>query len=230
MQERIVTLLKGRTVLLGAVSHDIKTYITRLKLRTEMITDDDQRLLAERDLDDMTALIEDSLAAARGTSKRDRTALVDLADIFRTAVDGRRNVAVVVPARTLLVEGDPVALRRLFANLIDNALRYGAGACTIDVTEVGERARVTLDDNGPGIPAADRALVFEPFYRRETSRNRETGGSGLGLTIAKQIVVAHGGTIELAEAPARGLRVIVDLPIRDEDGEARPRHKAAGSA
>ena len=220
MQERIVTLLKGRTVLLGAVSHDIKTYITRLKLRTEMIADEDQKALAERDLDDMTALIEDSLAAARGTTVRDRTSLIDLADILRTAADDRPNVTVVGPDGGILVEGNPVALRRLFANLIDNALRYGGRACTVTVTKSGKRVHISIDDNGPGIPLSDRALVFEPFYRREVSRNRETGGSGLGLTIAKQIVDQHGGSIELADAPSCGLRVIVELPIHRSGPQA----------
>lgn len=217
MQERIATLLKGRTVLLGAVSHDLKTYITRLKLRTEMIADQDQQARAERDLDDMTALIDDALAIARGTTVQDRTGLVDLADILRAASEGQSHVDLAIHDPDCPVEGEPIALRRLFANLMENAIRYGGGACAITVTGAGERARVFIDDNGPGIPASERELVFEPFYRRESSRNRETGGSGLGLAIAKQIVELHGGAIELADAPSGGLRVIVDLPKSKSD-------------
>jgi signal transduction histidine kinase len=217
MQERIATLLKGRTVLLGAVSHDLKTYITRLKLRTEMIADQDQQARAERDLDDMTALIDDALAIARGTTVQDRTGLVDLADILRAASEEQSHVELAIPDPNCLVEGDPIALRRLFANLIENAIGYGGGVCTITVTGAGERARVVIDDNGPGIPVSERELVFEPFYRRESSRNRETGGSGLGLAIAKQIVELHGGAIELADAQSGGLRVVVDLPKSKPD-------------
>lgn len=214
MQERIATLLKGRTVLLGAVSHDLKTYITRLKLRAEMIADPDQQTRAERDLDDMTALIEDALSVARGTTAQDRTGLLNLADILRAASDGHSHVEIASADRNYTLEGDPAALRRLFANLIHNAIRYGGGICTVTMNRSGDTARVLIDDNGSGIPLDERELVFEPFYRRESSRNRETGGSGLGLAIAKQIVELHGGTIELADAPSGGLRVVVGLPVR----------------
>lgn len=212
MQERITTLLKGRTILLGAVSHDLKTYITRLKLRVEMIVDPEQQARAERDLDDMTVLIEDALAVARGTTVRDRMGLVDLGDILRTICAEHPNITLGVHARELFLDGDPVALRRLFTNLIENAIRYGGGRPTVSASENGKHLRVIVDDDGPGIPANERELVFEPFYRRESSRNRETGGSGLGLAIAKQIVELHDGSIDLADAPARGLRVIVNLP------------------
>ncbi len=214
MQERIATLIKGRTVLLGAVSHDIKTYITRLKLRTEMIEDGDQRARAERDLDEMTALIDDALAVARGMATERQLNDVDLGEVLRIVVQDYSGVSLTTPEGALMMRADPVALRRLFSNLVDNAVRYGGGGPDITVSAGHEGWRVTVDDDGPGIPAAERALVLEPFYRRETSRSRETGGSGLGLAIAKQIVEAHGGTIALDQSPAGGLRVVLELPAR----------------
>jgi two-component system, OmpR family, osmolarity sensor histidine kinase EnvZ len=212
MQERIATLLKGRTVLLGAVSHDLKTYITRLKLRAEMISDPDQQARAVRDLDDMTVLIEDALAVSRGASEQDRTSIVDLTELLDTLCADHPGIQLSVQNAPLMLKGSPVALRRLFTNLIDNALRYGAKTLMVTGEAMGARARVTIDDDGPGIPPAERELVFEPFYRREPSRSRETGGSGLGLAIAKQIVELHGGSIILAQSPSRGLRVVVELP------------------
>lgn len=214
MQQRIATLLKGRTVLLGAVSHDLKTYITRLKLRIEMISDQDQQARAERDLDDMTVLIEDALAVARGGSQQDRTSTVDLAELLGTLCVDHPNFELSLSNEPLILAGSPVSLRRLFTNLLDNALRYGAKAPKITAGAIGGHLRVLIDDDGPGIPEAERALVFEPFYRREPSRSRQTGGTGLGLAIAKQIVEMHGGSIALSDAPAHGLRVIVELPSR----------------
>ncbi len=211
MQERIATLLKGRAVLLGAISHDLKTYITRLKLRAEMIADQYQQARAERDLDDMTNLIEQALALARGTAVAERMSTVDLAEVIRSTCDDRSNIAFRAPTERVDVEGDATALRRLFANVIDNALRYGK-SCTVSVVRVGDFVRTTIDDDGPGIPADERSLVFEPFYRLENSRNRSTGGSGLGLAIAKQIVDAHGGSISIDSALAAGARLIIELP------------------
>jgi len=219
MQERIATLIRARSVLLGAVSHDLKTYITRLKLRAELIADEDQQRRVGRDLDDMTALIEDALAVARGTALRDRVSTVDLAEVLRTVSEDLPNVELSLPQTALYVEGDPTALRRLFANLVDNALRYGK-ACSINAASLKRRLTIHIDDKGPGIPESERALVLEPFYRLETSRNRETGGSGLGLAIAKQIAEAHGGTIELGDAPSGGLRVTVVLSERQSGPEA----------
>jgi signal transduction histidine kinase len=212
MQERIAVLLNGRTVLLGAVSHDLKTYITRLKLRVEMISDPDQQARAERDLDDMTVLIEDALAVARGGSERDRMSVIDLSELLHALCADSPSIELSTPNKPLVLTGSPVALRRLFTNLIDNALRYGAKAAKVTAEADGARVRVTIDDDGLGIPLAERTLVFEPFYRREPSRSRETGGTGLGLAIAKQIVELHGGSIVLDESPAIGLRVVVELP------------------
>jgi two-component system osmolarity sensor histidine kinase EnvZ len=214
MQERIAGLVKGRTILLGAISHDLKTFLTRLRLRVEQIPDAEQQARAASDLDDMTALIEDALALSRGAAVSERREEVDIADLLARQVadrkDARLNLraAISEPAK---VRGDAVALRRLFANLLDNALRYGASA-EITLERSGPEIVVTVDDDGPGIPALERSAVFEPFYRIDPSRSRETGGAGLGLAIARAIVEAHGGRISAEAAPKGGARINVVLP------------------
>lgn len=221
MQERIATLVEGRTVLLGAVSHDLKTYITRLKLRAELISDSDQRTRAERDLDDMTALIEDALAVARGTSVHERKCLVDLAELLRAVCADRPGSEYLSPLSPVRIEGNPVSLRRLFSNVVDNALGYGGKHASVAVEQAATLSRVSIDDDGPGIPPHERELVFEPFYRRESSRSRQTGGSGLGLAIARQIAELHGGSIKLMNSPLGGLRVVVEIPLEGSRGLGR---------
>jgi two-component system osmolarity sensor histidine kinase EnvZ len=215
MQERIVDLVKGRTLLLGAISHDLKTYITRLRLRVEQLPADDQRDKAVRDLDDMTALIDDALAAARGTSVSARREPVHLCELLAGLVadypDRQVRFGSAAEADAMHIAGEPVALRRLFANLIENALRFGT-CCEIALVLCGAHLRVTVDDDGPGIPAGERRAVLEPFYRLEPSRSRATGGSGLGLAIVKQIAEAHGGTVFIAASPPGGTRVAIMLP------------------
>ena len=214
MQERIAGLVKGRTVLLGAISHDLKTYLTRLRLRAEKIADEEQKLRAVRDLDDMTALIEDALALARGASVSERREQVDVAELIAEEIAGRKDERLLLagaPGARADVTGDAMALRRLFANLIDNALRYGKRA-KVAVSRDRDSLAVTVDDDGPGIPELERAAVFEPFYRVDPSRSRETGGAGLGLAIARAIVEAHGGGIGAETSPMGGARIRVRLP------------------
>lgn len=215
MQARIAALLLGRSVLLGAISHDLKTFITRLRLRAEMITDPEQQLKATRDLDDMTALIDDALAIAKGAAVSERRDRVDLARLIENELADRPRRATLssgAGAGAAVIYGDPVALRRLFANLIDNALKYGTNA-GVHVARHRDHVVVTIDDDGPGIPEPERAAVFEPFYRLDSSRSRATGGSGLGLAIAREIVIAHGGQIHVAQSPKGGARLHVELPV-----------------
>lgn len=219
MQQRIAALLRGRTMLLGAISHDLKTYITRLRLRAEMIEPEEMRLRAERDLDEMTRLIDDALAAARGASAPERRERVDLAAMLADEVARRAEAGGPIESRLppvpALVEGDPVALRRVVANLIDNA-RGNAGLCRVAVVQGGGAVELTVEDDGPGIPEAEHEAVFEPFYRLDPSRSRATGGSGLGLAIARQIVEAHGGRILLDGSELGGARFRIHLPAAAE--------------
>jgi signal transduction histidine kinase len=214
MQERIAGLVKGRTVLLGAISHDLKTFLTRLRLRVEQIADPEQQARAVRDVDDMTALIEDALALARGVSVSERREEVDIGEALHQLVADRQNVRLCnsssVPSN---IPGDAVALRRMFANVLDNALRYGTAA-EVTLEPGGAEMCILIDDDGPGIPPLERSAVFEPFYRVEPSRSRQTGGAGLGLAIARTIAEAHAGRIVAEAAPGGGARIRIVLPAR----------------
>lgn len=221
MQARIASLLRGRTILIAAISHDLKTFITRLRLRIEQLDDADQRGRATRDIDDMTALIDDALAVARGTTVPERWETVDLNALIAADLadrpEGCMRVRLDAPDSPLTVEGDAVALRRVFGNLVNNAMQFATRA---EIALSCERGAIVayVDDDGPGIGDADRGAVFEPFYRADPSRSRATGGTGLGLAIAKQIVEAHGGTISIDRAPAGGARFEVRLPAKMRAG------------
>ena len=215
MQSRIAALLRGRTMLLGAISHDLKTYVTRLRLRAEFIEPSDQQARAVRDLDDMTALIDSALAVARGTLTSERRTRVDVRQLVTDEVGRRPANAISVSDQSfddeLFVEGDAVALRSVIANLLDNAERY-ANRATVLVDKSGDRIELIVEDDGPGIAEGEREMVFEPFYRVDSSRSSSTGGSGLGLAITKQIVDAHGGRISLETSNGGGARFAISLP------------------
>ena len=214
MQTRIVGLMKGRTVLLGAVSHDLKTYITRLRLRVEDVADVTQREKAIRDLYDMAELIDGAIAVARGATASGLRKQLDLARLIEEEIDERGasdRLRLHRSTRHAEISGDRLALRRCFGNLIDNALRY-ADHCEITIAPGADDVRVSFEDDGPGIPEAERAAVLEPFYRLEASRNRVTGGSGLGLTIVKQIVEGHGGKVEVSESKLGGACLALTFP------------------
>ena len=216
MTARIRRLVDDRTLLLAAVSHDLRTMLTRLRLRAEFIEDPEQREKAAADLDEMNAMLDATLAFARDEAADERPVPVDLAAMLRTLVedlaDAGRSRSFAGPRR-LAVSGRPVAMRRLFENLLDNALRYGGEAeATLRRLDEG-RVEVLIDDRGPGIPEALRERVFDPFFRVDGSRSRDTGGSGLGLAVVRAIVQRHGGTVRLEDRPGGGLRVRVTLPF-----------------
>lgn len=227
MQARIVGLVKGRTILLGAVSHDLKTFITRLRLRIEDLPDEVQREKSIRDLDDMTALIDGAIAVARGTTGNGLKEPVDIGRLVKEEVAARhaadRIRLRIGPAAgaadrhaggeaAIIVQGDQLGLKRVVGNLLDNALSY-AGRCEVTVAAHGGNVTIQVDDDGPGIPALERAAVLEPFYRLEGSRNRATGGSGLGLAIVKQIVDGHGGEVEIGDSQLGGAKIRLSLPV-----------------
>nr|WP_264185723.1 ATP-binding protein [Roseicella aerolata] len=213
MQARIHRLVADRTQALAAVSHDLRTPIQRLRLRAGFLEDAEAQRAIDADLDEMEAMVEATLAYLRGKTESEAPRRADLAATLRTLCDDAadRGAAVTYagPDRAPLLLR-PLAVKRAFANLIDNAVKYGGGA-RVTLSDLSGAATVRIEDDGPGIPASELEAVFEPFHRLEASRNRGTGGSGLGLTIARQVIVAHGGTVSLANRPGGGLTVTVRL-------------------
>ncbi|MEE4378322.1 MAG: ATP-binding protein [Candidatus Competibacteraceae bacterium] len=214
MQDRLRRLIDDRTQMLAAISHDLRTALTRLQLRTEFIDDQQQRQKALSDLEEMHAMLSATLSFARDDMAAEARSPLDLAVLLQTVcddwMDAGQSVAYQGPDHLTWV-GRPTALRRAFANLIDNAVKYGQQA-TVTLTEADGALSVTIGDRGPGIPAALRGQVFTPFFRLETSRNRETGGVGLGLAVARTAIRRHGGDMALTDRPGGGLLVTITLP------------------
>lgn len=214
MQARIVELVRSRTLVLGAISHDLRTYLTRLRLRLEMLPESEQRTKASSDLDGMQALVDDALAFARVSFGDGSDEAADLSFVAQVELDARialgDNVTLSGAAAPLFVRGSTTALARVVANLVSNALAYG-GCAELSLLSSEVCVELRVEDRGPGIPADARTTVFEPFYRLEPSRNRDSGGAGLGLTIVRQIVESYGGRIVIEERPGGGARVRVHL-------------------
>lgn len=214
MQNRIRKLISDRTQMLAAISHDLRTPITRLRLRREFVEDDEQRAKMLSDLAEMEAMIASALAFIREDTAKEEARRVDLAALIGTICDDLWDAGADIqlepgPPAPLLCR--PLALKRAFTNLLDNAVKYG-GRARVSLVKQDGHLRVDIEDDGPGIPEDLREKVFSPFYRIESSRNRETGGTGLGLTVARSVIGAHGGDIELHDRPGGGLRVSVKLP------------------
>lgn len=215
MQERIRQLVEDRTQALAAVSHDLRTPITRLRLHAGFLDDAEARDRIDANLDEMEAMVEATLAYLREGREAEEPRPTDLVTVLRTvcdaAADAGGNVAYEGP-ETLVLPLRRVAVRRAFANLVGNAVAHGGGARVALRREPG-RAVAEVSDEGPGIPEAELERVFEPFHRLEASRNRATGGVGLGLTIARRAVEAEGGTLRLLNRPGGGLSAVVALPV-----------------
>jgi len=214
MQARVTRAMADRTQLLAAVTHDLRTPITTLRLRTEMVEDEALKERLRATLDEMEALTEAGLMLARDTATEEPTRTVDLVALVESIaadfLDQGRSVQV-APAPPLPYRCRKLAMTRAVRNLVENALRYGETA-EIDIRETPGSVTVTIDDRGPGLPEALLERVFEPFFRGEASRSPETGGSGLGLAIARAIIRSHGGDIMLENRKPRGLRAIIELP------------------
>jgi len=214
MQHRLGKFIDDRTRMIAAISHDLRTPITRMRLRAEFVEDPEQRAKMLNDLQEMETMISSVLAFARDEAAVEPRKAVDLVAL----VEGVCNDAAEAgrPVR-FEAEGEitlscrPLALRRAFANLIDNAIKYG-GEARVALAATNGEVTVRIDDRGPGIPEDERERVFAPFYRMERSRSRETGGAGLGLAVARTIVRAHGGDIAPSDRPEGGLRMTVTLP------------------
>ncbi|WP_326883091.1 ATP-binding protein [Aliidongia sp.] len=214
MQASVQRFIEDRTQMVAAISHDLRTPITRLRLRAEFVEDEEQRERMLGDLDQMAEMIEATLAFARDDAASEALTPLDLPSLLESmvdeATDAGHEAAYLGPAHRIC-HGRPVALRRAFGNLVDNAIKYGE-AVEITLAETDGGYRIAIADRGPGIAVPDHERVFAPFVRLEASRNRDTGGTGLGLSIARSIIRGHGGEIDLENRPEGGLRVLVSLP------------------
>ena len=215
MQLRIRHDIEERERFLAAVSHDLKTPVTRLRLRSELLADPELRQRFLHDLDDMQDLLGGALDFLQGKAVEEAMQPVDLAAMAESLADdftAAGGTVTLQESESLRVVARPRALRRAFANLIDNALKYG-GCADISLSAANGELLIAIADDGPGLPEGELERVFEPFYRIETSRNRSTGGVGLGLAIVRQIADSHGGTVSLENRAEGGLRAVLRLPL-----------------
>jgi signal transduction histidine kinase len=215
MQTRLVRFIDERTRVLTAMSHDLKTPITRMRLRAELLEDEEQRLRFEKDLKEMEAMVAQTLDFMRGLGSEARQPIDLMALVESLQADHAemgRTVTIEGRAATPLI-GMPLALKRCLANLLDNAALYGSAAHVV-IEDGASAVTLRIRDDGPGIPEAELEKVFEPFHRLEASRNRATGGTGLGLGIAREIARAHGGDLVLHNHSAGGLEAVLTLPRR----------------
>jgi two-component system osmolarity sensor histidine kinase EnvZ len=217
MNRQLRELLANRTLMLAGISHDLRTPLTRLRLGLEMLPRKTDQALVERmarDIDDMNGLITQSVELGKTLGAEERSR-VDLTALLADLGGGQSRVR--VQARGPCVhQVQPLALRRIVGNLVDNALRYSQGQVTLRLDCNEQPPVIFVLDRGPGIPETEREAVFRPFYRLEHSRNRRTGGSGLGLAVARQLAIANDMEIQLWDRPGGGTIVGVRLPPDEE--------------
>jgi len=215
MQQRLQRFVEDRTQMLAAMSHDLRTPLHRLRLRAEFMHNEEQQRKVFSDIEAMNAMIDATLSFARDDRKREPSELVDLAimveDLCEDAADAGAPVTF-SGAHGANVRCRPRAISRAVSNLVENAVKYGRVA-RVCVTREPGCFSVTVDDDGPGIPLDQQEKVFAPFYRLEPSRNPDTGGIGLGLSVARTIAREHGGEVRLINHDAGGLRARLELPI-----------------
>lgn len=216
MQSRIRHHIQQRAHILAAITHDLQTPLTRMRLRLEKVEDADLREKLINDLTGMQSMVREGLDLARSMESSEPVRRLDLDSLIDSvaadATDAGQSLSVSGSTRLSLM-ARPIALRRCLTNLIDNAVKYGRNAHILASRE-GSFAVIRIRDDGPGIPDNELENVFDPFYRLETSRSRETGGTGLGLTIARNIAEQHGGTLRLQNRRDGGLEATLTLPCQ----------------
>ncbi|THF62449.1 HAMP domain-containing protein [Pseudothauera nasutitermitis] len=214
MQSRVREHVAERTRILAAISHDLQTPITRLRLRAELLDDDNLRARFQSDLDAMQALVREGLDYARSMDDATPAQPVDLNGLLEALCDDAADMGWTVRVHgqaTAPCPARPGALRRALWNLLENGVKFGERV-EINLSEDASNIHLRVRDHGPGLPPEELEKVFEPFYRTEASRNRETGGTGLGLAIARNLLRAQGGDVALANHPQGGLQATVTLP------------------
>jgi signal transduction histidine kinase len=213
MQARLAGYIRDRTRVLAAMSHDLKTPITRLRLRSELLGDPQLKEKFTKDLDEMESMVGATLDFLRGLENREPVKPVDVMALLESLQADMRetggDVQITGPALKPY-PGKPQALKRCLANLLENAVKYGKSALAV-VDDNETRLEIRIQDEGPGLPPSELEKVFEPFYRVEGSRSRDTGGTGLGLIIAKSVAEAHGGSLVLRNRAEGGLEAVLAL-------------------
>ncbi|MFC6635715.1 ATP-binding protein [Microbulbifer taiwanensis] len=217
MQQRLARLVHGQTEMLAAVSHDLRTAVTRLQLRAEMLQDKEEREGMLRVVEDMKLMTQSVIDFVRGVEPSEAPRRIDLRAMVESLCDDLSEEGYPVLCDTgsgdFTLELRAAALRRGLQNLIDNAIKYG-GEARVSLKQLPDAIQIAVDDNGPGIPASELSAVMRPFYRLEKSRNSRTGGVGLGLSIAGNIIQAHGGELTLENLDVGGLCATIQLPRR----------------
>lgn len=218
MQSQLKRIIQNRTEMMGAISHDLRTPLSLVRLRTESLPNsrDRERLLCA--VDEMDAIISATLDFAKHTFNTEVIRNVDIAALVEAICEDQSeagsNVCFEKKGHSFVFSGQSVALRRCFTNLIGNAVKFG-NAVKVQIDAQGPKLIVTVEDDGPGIASDDIDRVFEPFYRCDRARSNATKGTGLGLSLAKSIIEAHGGKIELANLDEGGLSVRVEIAQSD---------------
>lgn len=215
MKERIQRQITERTQMLAGVSHDLRTPLTRMKLQTAMLPDSQDKEDFLQDISEMEKMLDGYLSFVSGEGG-EKSSFVDMNEMILSIINKFRNKKALIRYTTndqvSAIQGREQALKRAVTNVISNAFRYGK-TIAVDLESNNNKLEITIDDDGPGIPEDKREDVFKAFYRIEGSRNKETGGVGLGLSIAKDVITSHGGKIELNDSPLGGLRVLISIPL-----------------
>ena len=216
MQAQLQHFIRDRTQMLAAISHDLRAPLTRMRLRGEFIEDTEQQQRLFRDVDEMQAMINSALEFFRDDARLEPATQFDLAELLQTLLDDYRDQQIDIafngPLR-LVYFGRPLGLKRVITNLLDNAIKYGSEPAIELIADDGQ-VRIKVLDRGPGIAQASLEQVFVPFFRMEGSRNKSTGGVGLGLSAARAIVLEHGGELKLRNRTKGGLAALVVLPVQ----------------
>jgi len=213
MQQRIREQVQQRARMLGAVSHDLRTPLSRLKLRLEKIDDDKLQGQMRQDLNDMIGMLDATLTYLHEQRTSEALQMMDVQALVESLCENAQDQGAdaQVSGHCAPLQVQPMALRSCINNLMDNALRY-AGQAHIELQDQREHLLIHVIDHGPGIAADKREAVFEPFFRLEGSRNRNSGGVGLGMTIAREAAQRQGGQLNLEDTPGGGLTAVIRLP------------------
>ena len=215
MQAQIQHFLNDRTQMLAAISHDLRAPLTRMRLRGEFVEDAEQQSRLFRDVDEMQSMVNSALDFFRDDARLEPATDFDLAELLLTVIDDFKDAGVDVAyigIGRMVYNGRPVGIKRAVVNLIDNAVKYGLEV-SVELDTLPDWVEICVKDRGPGIAPELQEQVFAPFYRIEGSRNKHTGGVGLGLSAARATVLEHGGALTLGNQPGGGLEVIVALPL-----------------